>query len=300
MTGPEPLVWVVMPTTRARAEYLTRALANWQRQTYGNFRVLVLDTCDQRSPSIVRDHIPDDPRFLYGCVPPMPLGEKYNAGCHMAPDGALLAFSGDDDWNHPDRLRNTVAAMEAARVDVAGSMSMLCFRERDRQAFSYRHPYVVEMIDETDDGGIVTEHTMPYMVHGTMVVAKAHWERCQMPSLQRASDSVWTREMLALSAPVGEPIDMSTELSTAWTRVVVGYGGRELAFLQMDAPTSYVAWAHDGCTGNPLARTGGVFFKPWEGGIGGLTTLLGPDAPAFGLADSPAAPQAGEEKPCTS
>ncbi len=288
-----PLAWVVMPTTRRRSAYLKRALANWQRQTYENFRVLVLDSSGDGNASTVRDCLPDDPRFLYGCVPPMSLGEKYNAGCHMAPDGALLAFSGDDDWNHPDRLRATVRAMDAARVELAGSVSMYAYRERDRAAFMYRHPRVVEFVEEDEAADTVTtEHLMPYMVHGTMVVAKSIWEKCQLPALQRASDSVWTREMLALSAPVDDPIDMDASLRGPSALVTVRHGGRELAFLQLDTPQYYVAWAHDSNTGTPLAKSGGVYFQPWPDGVATLRDLLGPDADAFGL-------QTQEEKPCT-
>lgn len=284
----DPLVWVVLPTTRERVPYLARALANWRRQTYRNFRVLVLDTSGDhaaalRSNAGVLRAMPDDPRFLYAAVPPMPLGEKYNTGCSMAPDGALLAFSGDDDWNHPERLARTVAAMETARVTIAGSMAILAYRERDREAFLYRHPRVVELISESDDGTIESEHTTPYLVHGTMVLAKHHWERCQFPSRQRASDSVWTRELLALSAPDGEPVEMQAHLSESSCLVTVRRDGQELRFLQLDDPTSYVAWSHGSNTGNPLDSQPGAFFRPWAPGVAGLSELLGTESGAFNL-----------------
>lgn len=282
-----PLVWVVLPTQGARLQYLGRALANWKRQTYRNLRVLVLDGGGSAGPDArVLEAVmaANDPRFLYASVPPMPLGEKYNAGCHMAPDGAILAFSGDDDWNHPERIARTVAAMDAADVQVAGSMSMLAYRMRDQAAYHYRHPRVIELVEEHDDGGITTDHTTPYMVHGTMLVAKHHWERCQFPSLQRASDSLWTREMLALSVPGNERAEMEAELAEDAARVTMRYEGRELAFLQLDAPESYVAWVHGANTGNPLDGTGGVYFTPWAPGRAGIANLLGPDAEAFGLA----------------
>jgi hypothetical protein len=237
--------------------------------------------------------MPDDPRFLYACAPPMPLGEKYNAGCHMAPDGALLAFSGDDDWNHPDRLARTVAAMEAARVDVGGSMSMLAYRERDRAPFLYRHPRVVELVSQEGDD-VTMDHATPYMVHGTMVVAKHHWERCQMPSFQRASDSVWTRAMLGLDAPEGESVAMEARISEAACRVTVRHGERELSFVQLDDPTSYVAWAHGANTGNPLDSRPGVYFTPWAPGVAGLAELLGPESSAFDI------PSTKELSRCTS
>lgn len=283
-----PLVWVVMPTTGARAAYLNRALRNWQRQTYPNFRVLVLDTSDSadrlRASPDVRMLMPyDDPRFLYAAVPPMPLGEKYNAGCHMAPDGALLAFSGDDDWNHPERLAQTVAAMEAAGVDIAGSMSIHAYRERDASAFLYQHPRVAEVVAATAEE-VTADFTTPYMVHGTMLVAKHHWERCQMPSLQRASDSLWTREMLALGTPEGEAMNVEAQLRNDAAIVTVRRDDRSIRFLQMNAPHMYAAWVHGSNTGNSLNEHAGPFWHPLERPA--LVELLGPDAAAFGLEET--------------
>lgn len=279
-----PLVWVVMPTQGARIAYLNRALRNWKRQTYRNLRVLVLDGGGSAGPdarvleAVMAAH---DPRFLYASVPPMPLGEKYNAGCHMAPDGALLAFSGDDDWNHPERIARTVAAMDAAGVEIAGSMSIHAYRERDSAAFLYQHPRVAEVVASTAEE-VTADFTTPYMVHGTMLVAKHHWERCQMPSLQRASDSVWTREMLALGTPEGEAINVEARLRDDSAIVTVRRDDAALTFLQMDMPDIYAAWVHGGNTGNSLNEHAGPFWHPLDREA--IVSLLGQDAEAFGLA----------------
>jgi glycosyltransferase involved in cell wall biosynthesis len=98
-----PLVTCIMPT-RDRPAYVRQSIRYFERQTYPERELIILD--DGIQP--LAGEIPIHPRIR--CVrsaPGQSVGAKRNQGCELA-RGTIIAHWDDDDWYGPDRLRAQV------------------------------------------------------------------------------------------------------------------------------------------------------------------------------------------------
>ena len=196
----DPNISCIMPTTAKRIPFLGRAIRCWLKQSY-LLRDLVivsdgpgyadiaaaiaeplrewtylpvpddLGVIYQGAHTIRHIHLPDDPTRL--------LGEKYNS-CIEYANGPFIACWADDDWHHPQRLEAVLRAMQRGRTPTGGTNAMLCYRQKDSQAFLYWAPQI-----------------RPTLISGTMLFTKEHWEACgRFPRKQRASDSAFVAKLL--------------------------------------------------------------------------------------------------------
>ena len=120
---PEPRVSCVLATANRRG-FLRQALRCFLRQSYPDRELVVVD--DSAVPA--EDLLPDDPRVRYVWLSrPASLGVKLNCGVAVA-TGEVVQKLDDDDYYHPDFLRETVGALGdhgAGTVVACGSFLVL-------------------------------------------------------------------------------------------------------------------------------------------------------------------------------
>lgn len=121
--APLPMVSCLM-VTKDRPALARHAVACFQRQTYPNRELIIVD--DGASDTLdawVRDLADPQIRHLRLPADDRPLGELRNAAVAAA-TGEYVAGWDDDDLSHPNRLALQVAAARALRADA-------CFLERE-------------------------------------------------------------------------------------------------------------------------------------------------------------------------
>lgn len=103
-------VTCIMPT-RNRRQWVPRAIELFRAQTYERKELLIVDSGDS-----VADLVPQDPRITYiHASVGMKLGALRNFCCGRS-DAEFIAHWDDDDWYHPERLAEQVAAVEGHQV----------------------------------------------------------------------------------------------------------------------------------------------------------------------------------------
>lgn len=105
--------------TRNRRQWLPKAIACFQSQTYPRIELLILADGDD-----VLDLIPDDDRIrLIHLAERRNIGEKRNFGCGYAL-GDVICHWDDDDHSAPGRLARQIEMLNETGLKVAGFSSM--------------------------------------------------------------------------------------------------------------------------------------------------------------------------------
>ena len=167
-----PSVTCVMPT-RGRRAYVPRAIRYFQRQSYRNRTLLILDD----GPDPVEDLIPADSRIRYEYLPRRySLGAKRNLACRRS-EGALLLHWDDDDWIASWRIEYQVEQMIKHGAEISGLSRLYFYAPEQRQAWEYRYP----------GGG------KPWVAGGTLCYTREFWERHPFPEISNGEDTrfVW-------------------------------------------------------------------------------------------------------------
>ena|ERR1700677_4290988 len=113
----DPLV-TCLCLTRNRREWLKKAIACFESQTYANRELLIIADA---APDVECIPLPENARvFLSG---PLNVGRKRNFGCALAL-GEIIAIWDDDDYSAPGRLAYQVAAMRGPGKQVTGFAHM--------------------------------------------------------------------------------------------------------------------------------------------------------------------------------
>jgi glycosyltransferase involved in cell wall biosynthesis len=171
--GAQPLVSCIMPTANRRA-FLPQAIRCFERQTYLNRELIILDDgCDP-----VQDLVPDDARIRYmrreaKCS----LGAKRNKACELA-RGQIIAHWDDDDWMADWRLAYQVDALARTSQPSACGLSRLYFcHRRGDTAWMYVHP----------------ANQRPWIAGATMCYHKSLWQEYRFQEINEGEDTrfVW-------------------------------------------------------------------------------------------------------------
>ena len=117
-----PLVSCLMPTGNRR-EFALQAIRYFQRQTYSNRELVIIDDGDQP----LHSSLPDDPRIRYFRVScGLSIGAKRNLACQNS-RGEILVHWDDDDWYGPGRLEAQVVPQIRGSADVTALQDTLFF-----------------------------------------------------------------------------------------------------------------------------------------------------------------------------
>src|SRR5688572_14083799 len=100
-----------MPT-RNRGEFLRLAVESFQRQTYPNLELVIIDDSDVDITHLV----PSDDRIrLYRSTQRRSIGAKRNIACSRA-DGEIICHWDDDDWSAPNRITDQVTRLQESKA----------------------------------------------------------------------------------------------------------------------------------------------------------------------------------------
>jgi O-antigen biosynthesis protein len=179
----QPLVSCIMPTANRRA-FVPQAIRYFQRQTYANRELIVLDD----GSDAVQDLIPPDPVIRYHRLPARhALGAKRNMACEMARGEVILHWD-DDDWMAERRIAYQVAALaNRPQPSVCGLSSLyFCHLHGDR-AWLYVYP---------DNG-------RPWVAGGTLCYRKELWRQHRFHEIDDGED---TRFVSSLPAGAVVPL----------------------------------------------------------------------------------------------
>jgi glycosyltransferase involved in cell wall biosynthesis len=172
----------MMPTSNRRA-FVAQAIRCFQRQTYANRELIILD--DGSDP--VADLAPKDEKIRYERLSGRrSVGTKRNQACEMA-RGDLISHWDDDDWMAEWRLSYQVAALTASsHPSVCGLSSLyFCHRRGDR-AWLYTHPAA----------------DRPWIAGATMCYHKSLWQAYRFQDVNEGEDTrfVWAVPRGAVTA----------------------------------------------------------------------------------------------------
>lgn len=185
--GDRPLITCIMPT-RDRRRFVAQAFTYFERQTWPERELVVLDDGDDP----VEDLVQSDPRVRYVRLPVRrSTGAKRNLACEMA-RGELIAHWDDDDWMAPRRLAVQANAINASTGEGVSGLSRLAFVDPvRRRAWEYAWD------------------TRPacWVAGGTMCYPRSLWSRHPFPDVREAED---TRFMAGLR---GASVIPSTDTS---------------------------------------------------------------------------------------
>lgn len=117
---PLPFVSCVCPTTPARANFLVKALACYEYQTYKN-KELVIAIEEGSEVPLDRD-LPSSARIVH-TPRGITLGEKRNA-VNLAARGSVIAHWDDDDWSCSLRLTEQVDLLLETGATMVGMSQM--------------------------------------------------------------------------------------------------------------------------------------------------------------------------------
>jgi glycosyltransferase involved in cell wall biosynthesis len=131
---PYPLISCVMPTCNRR-EFIPSALKAFEAQSYPNRELIVVDNGES-----VADLIPDRHGYFYTHtgVDKLTTGAMRNKACELA-TGEIVAHWDDDDYSHPDRLKEQYKLLQSMCVSVVGYNEMYFLDETASQAWLYRN-----------------------------------------------------------------------------------------------------------------------------------------------------------------
>jgi hypothetical protein len=181
-----PLVSCIMPT-RDRPAYVRQSIRYFERQTYPERELIILD--DGLQP--LAGEIPIHPQIR--CVrgaPGQSVGAKRNQGCELA-RGTIIAHWDDDDWYGADRLRAQVEPLLQNVAEIT-ALRETTFFNVDRWEFWKCSPQ---------------EHQRLFLgdVHGgTLVYFRHVWEHlAHYPCVSLAEDAAFLRQALKSGARMG-------------------------------------------------------------------------------------------------
>ena len=133
--GARPLVSCIMPTANRRP-FVLQAIRYFQRQTYPNIELVIVDD----GHDAISDVVPSDPRIQYHRLSGKhTIGAKRNFACEKA-SGEIIVHWDDDDWMAPWRISYQVDGLLQNRADITGIDQIFYFNPGVNKAWKYVYP----------------------------------------------------------------------------------------------------------------------------------------------------------------
>lgn len=164
-------VTCIMPT-RNRREWVPRAIRLFKAQTYHNLELLILDNGDS-----IRDLVPYDSSIRYARVEgKQTIGQLRNYANQLSA-AEYIAHWDDDDWYHPERIAEQVAALGEKQVCIYERIMMA----GDGKAWEYNGK-------------------LPSQIPGTsLLYRRSWWDSNRFPALRAGEDTRFSERAAKVS-----------------------------------------------------------------------------------------------------
>jgi glycosyltransferase involved in cell wall biosynthesis len=166
----QPLVSCIMPT-KNRRDFIPAAIDCWQKQTYKNRELVIVDDGED----CIEDLVPKlDSIWYIRCEPPTKFstGTKRNY-CNELARGSIICHFDDDDWSAPDRIENQVETILECGKSITGFGTMIFWKA-------------------SKDVGLIYRPQVPNYVCGTsLCYLKEYWSQHQFPNKQVCEDNAF-------------------------------------------------------------------------------------------------------------
>jgi len=167
-----PMVSCIMPTWNRR-RFIRAALDCWNKQTYENRELIILDDGQEE----ISDLLPDDKRIRYLKLDEkVTTGKKRNLCCEMA-KGPLICHFDDDDYSEPDRIFDQVKRIQASGLHITGYSTILFWDTLTGQVKRY-------------SGG-----QPGYIVGTSFMYTKTLWQQIRFKDEQQFTDNEFLKQI---------------------------------------------------------------------------------------------------------
>ncbi len=167
-----PLVSCIMPT-RNRREFVKQSLAYFQRQTFKDTELIVLDDGEDS----VADLCTIDARIRYIRSTPVCIGTARNLACEAA-RGSIIVHWDDDDWQAPVRIQNLLPIFAETQARLIGLRDHVYLKTDDLEFWVFH--FTVDA---------------PWVVGNTMAYLKPLWKSQPFPDQQIGEDNVFCERL---------------------------------------------------------------------------------------------------------
>jgi glycosyltransferase involved in cell wall biosynthesis len=223
-----PLVSVLC-VTHDRPEWMAWLARQWARQTLDDFELIVVDSTEDdeqrmKNLRVLTDRLHD--RVRYVSTEDNVVPEKYDLALDLA-QGNYVVLSGDDDWQHPNRLLYSVEAIERAPfVEWVGFLNSGVFVSMPKD--------------------LVSVHDSPFPPASTLIARSWAAKRASFAGSNIAGDTRWSNGVMhenpGLQYPKGEGIlsmwfRHSKNITTASGAPMAAHTGFDMPFMAYTAQT---------------------------------------------------------------
>lgn len=158
-----------MPTSAARRNFILFAVLFFQRQSYPNTELIVLDD----EAGAIEYLIPsaDNIRY-YKTNRKLSTGAKRNLACEHAHGEYTLNWD-DDDWYAPDWITRQVNALQQSDSDICGLKDFYFYRPSEHAAWKYRY----------------YNSKRDWVAGATMAYKRSHWRCYPFKDMQVGEDN---------------------------------------------------------------------------------------------------------------
>lgn len=226
----QPTVTAIM-LANGRPKMLARAVHSFIAQDYLNKRLLIWNTGTDEEGMIVSSPGIQEVMFKGRG---MTIGALRNEANGYAANGAdILMHWDDDDWSHPQRMKEQVAMLKATGMECVGYREMLFWKQSP-------YPFGTSLVSPLIPGEawLYTAETKDYCLGTSLCYWRGAWDRHPFPDSPKrtasggfdggtAEDLLWQREVTHEAFSTLHFVDESGKVEP---RMIAGiHGGNSLS-----------------------------------------------------------------------
>jgi glycosyltransferase involved in cell wall biosynthesis len=163
------LISCIMPTNVARRDFILFAIHHFQKQSYPNTELIVLDDAAGAIEHLIP--VVDNIRY-HKTNRKLSTGAKRNLACEQAHGEYILNWD-DDDWYAPDWITQQVYVLQQSGADICGLKDFYFYRPSEYAAWKYRY----------------YNSKRDWVAGATMAYKRSHWQRYPYKDMQVGEDN---------------------------------------------------------------------------------------------------------------
>lgn len=170
-----PLVSCIMPTSVGRIKFLPISIAYFQRQSYLNTELIIVD--DGTDDVNMEELVPEVRNIRYHKLShKLTIGMKRNRACELA-KGEIIMNWDDDDWYSPAWIEYQVHILKLTGADICGLRNLYFYEPTTNNSWKY----------------VYADPRRPWVAGATFAYKRDHWLKYPYKDIQVGEDNdfVW-------------------------------------------------------------------------------------------------------------